>query len=420
MRPFVSDSQRRRIQLLEKALSTDELINDFGGLGLQRAQGLWKRLYSGQVPLTPVTANALLLALAKGGDLTGCFQVLDSLLSPSYPSSKNTPPFQPDSYTMTALLSAVRPASIRRRLVAVNDPSLVLHSSPMTALDLSLTIWHRLLPHLTAVRWGPQCFVSFVKAMCSDYDPLPSKSTAHVLLFHPRTGLRTTQITGTGEPHANLLSDSSVNDIPVHESSSLLKNLIALNSAVGHEGEPYQLAVVSNQLKSMSGDDQPLKVFRPDWNDSKLSIQSPVNLFRPTDHGILIIPPEREWLPWHRLALVGGLHGFLEAVEQNYRSTISTQLLTTLISLFPRPDLAHDDSGMDDWESELLQIAQRRQIRLDMGFFNALIDRRVVAGLSGSLLLSEAVRLGLVPDQVSASRFHLSSRFSFRSSLLHY
>ncbi|KAA0189028.1 hypothetical protein FBUS_01539 [Fasciolopsis buskii] len=395
--------QRRRNQLLEKALCPDDVFNHFGGAGLERAQGLWKHLCSRSIPVTSITANALLLALARGGDLTGCFQALDFLLSPSQPTSKKIPAFQPDTYTVTAVLSAVRPASLRRQLAAVKLPTSTPTSPPMTALDLSLTVWHRLLPHLSTVQLGPQCFVSLIQALCCNYDGRLSGSSEHVLLFRPGTGLETTKISRTVPLDDQSTDHVFVNNVLPSDSCVQLKDHTAAETKVGEgrrAGE--QITSDSNSVHLVPEFHQAVQVFRPDWSDHDLSFRSPVNLLLPvSDRGILIFPPADGWLLWHRLVLIGGLHGFLESVEQTYRSTVTTQLLTSLISLLPKLKLSTDSSELDVWECELIQQAKQRNINLDMGFFNALIDRRIQMGVSSSLLLSEAVRIGLIPDQIT-------------------
>ncbi|THD22262.1 hypothetical protein D915_007143 [Fasciola hepatica] len=395
--PHLPSLQRRRNQLLQKALCPDDVYSHFGGPGLQRAQGLWKHLRSRGIPVTPITANALLLALAKGGDLTGCLQALDLLLSPARPVSKKTPAFQPDTYTMTALLSAVRPASLWRHLARVKLPTAASSSPPMTALDLSLTVWHRLLPYLTTAQLGPQCFVSFVQALRCDFDSQLSKSSTHVLLFRPGTGLQTTKISATALVDEQMSKEGSTNTVLLPDRSVQLADPSNIKNNTGD-----QLVTISSDAHSVPEFDRSIRVIRPDWTDLKLSIRSPINLLLPMeDRGLLIIPPVSGWYLWHRLVLIGGLHGFLECVERSYRSEVTTQLLTSLISLLPKLGVSADNSGMDNWECELIQQAKIRNINLDMGFFNALINRRIQMGSSGSALLSEAVRLGLIPDQIT-------------------
>ncbi|GAA53007.1 tetraspanin-31-B [Clonorchis sinensis] len=76
--------------MLQRALPTEHLLEQFGGPGLQRAQMLYQELRHKSIQLTQVTYNTLLLALARGGDMQSCMATLDDMLKAAkYNSPKN-------------------------------------------------------------------------------------------------------------------------------------------------------------------------------------------------------------------------------------------------------------------------------------------------------------------------------------------
>ncbi|KAF8564413.1 hypothetical protein P879_10142 [Paragonimus westermani] len=62
----LSSIQRRKNELVKRALSSGELLEQFGGPGLKRAQLLWHQLRAKGTQLNLITYNTLILALAKG------------------------------------------------------------------------------------------------------------------------------------------------------------------------------------------------------------------------------------------------------------------------------------------------------------------------------------------------------------------
>ncbi|KAG5454249.1 hypothetical protein CSKR_201947 [Clonorchis sinensis] len=62
----LSELRRRQNSMLQRALPTEHLLEQFGGPGLQRAQMLYQELRHKSIQLTQVTYNTLLLALARG------------------------------------------------------------------------------------------------------------------------------------------------------------------------------------------------------------------------------------------------------------------------------------------------------------------------------------------------------------------
>ncbi|VDM06069.1 unnamed protein product [Schistocephalus solidus] len=125
----------------------------FAGPALERVRSLWQSLHDRGFRMNRVTYNTLLFALARGGDLRSCFQALDAMLGvgglpePLVPvdqvpnKSDPLPPFRPDQYTLTAVLTAVQSAFIAGVI-----------GSSLEALTLSLQLWHVLVPRL---RDGP-------------------------------------------------------------------------------------------------------------------------------------------------------------------------------------------------------------------------------------------------------------------------
>ena len=90
----------------------------------------------------------------SAGDLHTCFQALDAMLvgrgglppplvepsssKTSANMSESLPPFRPDEYTLTAVLTAVQQAA----------KSGLLATQPLEALRLALHTWHLILPRL--------------------------------------------------------------------------------------------------------------------------------------------------------------------------------------------------------------------------------------------------------------------------------
>ncbi|KAG5454248.1 Pentatricopeptide repeat-containing protein 1, mitochondrial [Clonorchis sinensis] len=142
-------------------------------------------------------------------------------------------------------------------------------------------------------------------------------------------------------------------------------------------------------------------VIQLDWEDTSFSMNSPINLLTPTTRAIQVVPPYNGWLPWQRLALFGGLHGFLNTVETVGNTKPEIRMFTELIGLLPPAKPTSTPNNLDRWELAILDAARQRRISLDMPFYNALINRRTAVGVSAECLLAEATRMGLSPDQAT-------------------
>ncbi|KAA3682383.1 pentatricopeptide repeat domain-containing protein 1 [Paragonimus westermani] len=344
--------------LVKRALSSGELLEQFGGPGLKRAQLLWHQLRAKNTQLNLITYNTLILALAKGGDLQGCLTVLDVILA-TY-SSKNS--LVADSFTLCALLSAFKPFAAKQQLIRCLNPNET--STQPDLFERILTIWHRLAPYVGS-SLSSHNFVLLIGAIKS----LPPFGTKH--------------------------ANSAVLTIKTSDSAPLL---IADNAR--ELGEDRSTVQSNNTTASTV---VTVSQYQPNWADISLSLTSPVNLLRPIRQEFSVSPPPNAWLPWQRLAMLGGLCGILDTIEHDYKSQLNAPLLTELVGLLPMPPSPAItlENEFDEWERVLIQTVRRPGIVPDMGFFNALINRRTSVGISAKCLLGEAIGMGLLPDQVT-------------------
>ncbi|KAF6773718.1 hypothetical protein AHF37_07091 [Paragonimus kellicotti] len=229
----------------QRALSSGELLEQFGGPGLKRAQMLWHRLRAKDTQLTLITYNTLILALAKGGDLQGCLTVLDAMLTTHSP--KNSP--VADSFTLSALLSAFKPFAAKQELLRCLNPNET--STQPDLFERILTIWHRLAPHL-GTSLSPHNFVLLVGAVKS----IPPFGTKHANAA--------TLTIKTSDSAPLLIADSA----PL---------LIAGNA---READQDRLSVQPNN--TVASTVVTVSQYQPNWADIGLSLTSPINLLRPT------------------------------------------------------------------------------------------------------------------------------------------
>ncbi|CAL8105069.1 unnamed protein product [Calicophoron daubneyi] len=402
--PFRNPLQRRRKALLQRVLSSHELLEQFGGPSLTLAQNLWRKLHAKEVTLTRITYNTLMLALGRGGDLRGCLSVLDHMMS--YASgSKEACGVAPDSFTLSAVLSAVKPSTIKRMLnAAVGDQ----HENKAVSLDefeLTLNLWHRIVPRMCRQlnSYNFVLLVNSIKKVYGDHNPKP------IFLSHPSSGFvesldATTTLVKENPPEVLSETPNQVHD------SCLISNPLDAGSAVKAVGNFSTDSTPLLESKSLAGDSHHpftpasvgTKVVQLNWNNPQLSLNSPVNLLIPTGREMMIVPPVDSWLPWHRLALLGGLYGFLEAVEKRFQTTVDIRLLTELVALLPVPDRTTVSEGQyDEWEEAVFKCASDRKMTVDIALYNALMDRRVTVGLNTNPIIQRAVHSGLIPDQIT-------------------
>ncbi|KAF5398463.1 hypothetical protein PHET_08099, partial [Paragonimus heterotremus] len=353
----LSAIQRRKNDLIKRALSSGELLEQFGGPGLKRAQMLWHQLRAKGIQLTVITYNTLILALAKGGDLEGCLTVLDVMLTTH---SQNNSPVA-DSFTLSALLSAFKPFAAKQELIRCLNRNET--STQPDLFERILTIWHRLAPHL-GTSLSPHNFVLLVGAVKS----VPPFGTKHA--------------------NAAGLTIKTSDSIPL---------LIASNA---RKADQDQSAV--QPANTTASTVVAVSQYQPNWGDINLSLTSPINLLRPIRQEFTIIPPPNAWLPWQRLAMLGGLCGILDTIEHDYKSQLNAPLLTELVGLLPMPQSQPTalENEFDEWEHVLIRAVRRPGVVPDIGFYNALINRRTSVGISAKRLLGEAIGMGLLPDQI--------------------
>ncbi|KAF8564205.1 hypothetical protein P879_07383 [Paragonimus westermani] len=296
------------------------------------------------------------LFLSPGGDLQGCLTVLDVMLATCSPKKS----LVVDSFTLCALLSAFKPFAAKQQLIRCLNPKET--STQPDLFERILTIWHRLAPHV-GTSLSSHNFVLLLGAIKS----LPPFGTKH--------------------------ANAAALTFKTSDSSPLL---IADNAR--ELGEDRSTVQPNNTTASTV---LTVSQYQPNWADINLSLTSPVNLLRPIRQEFSVSPPPNAWLPWQRLAMLGGLYGILDTIEHDYKSQLNAPVLTELVGLLPMPpsQAVTLENEFDEWERVLIRTVRRPGIVPDMGFFNALINRRTSVGISAKCLLGEAIGMGLLPDQ---------------------
>ncbi|KAL5110146.1 Pentatricopeptide repeat-containing protein 1 mitochondrial [Taenia crassiceps] len=413
-----------------KEISSQPDLDLLAGPALARAKGLWVRLHECGFRMNRFTYNTLLQTLAKAGDLHACFRVLDAmllgrgglppsiLLSKTAPpvtcSAESLPPFRPDEYTLTAVLTAV--------LQSFKSGFLV---SSLDALYLALHAWHLILPrlprrqpslhHFTLLagiaalsdhRNGRYCLPTFFGSGTGRHRAdAPRRNYLEVI---PESLPQLRELQSSASPRI-LASERAAND--------LLRRMALLASG---DGIPSQISTNSTSfngtsLAPISSDSHNLlpNTFCPDWTDPDIVMRSPVNLLLPLpQEGVRIqVPTRRDRLhirnpfpPWQRLALFGGLEGFLECIKTHFKlsQTPTSPLITKVATLLPPPS-ENAGAELDRWERALLSAMDASNVILDLPILNALLQRRTTHGLPVNKLMAIANRQGLSPDEFTWS-----------------
>nr|CDS17743.1 U6 snRNA associated Sm protein LSm8 [Echinococcus granulosus] len=414
-----------------KEISSQSDLDLLAGPALGRAKGLWVRLHERGFRMNRITYNTLLQTLAKAGDLHACFQALDAMLlgqgglppsilhssmTPPSPtcSAEPLPPFRPDEYTLTAVLTAV--------LQSFKSGFLV---SSLDALRLALHAWHLILPRLPRRQPSLHHFTLLAGIAA---------------LTEPKNGrfsLPTSLGSGIGRRKADTSAKNYLEVIPeslpklrepqpslsprILASEKAAKNLLRRVALLASGGDiPSQLST-----NSTPSDTTPLvpvssnscfllpNTFSPDWTNPDIVMRSQVNLLLPLpQEGIRIqIPTKKECPqnhsslpPWQRLALFGGLEGFLECIRTNFKLSQSptSPLITKVAALLPPPS-ENAGAELDRWESALLNAMDSNKVILDLPVLNVLLQRRTTHGLPVDELMSIANRQGLSPDEFTWS-----------------
>ncbi|KAK4473783.1 hypothetical protein MN116_002621 [Schistosoma mekongi] len=413
---------QRKNLALQKVLTPDMLPVDFGGPAVNKVCSLWRRLQEKNVPLSKVTYNVLILALAKAGDIHGCMRALDMMLGTknsehsSHGSVKSKTKYLfPDSFTLASLLSAIEPATLKRNLKACHDRmdplkqstsngnSFVYHLSPF---QLALSLWHDLTPLLQNNSIVPHHFTLLVNVMALQNDCLDADSRE--IIFVNNTRPKSFQhLLNTS---SSAVSKSSMIDHLTHPSctSSELASLMIARAAQSALID-ITSTINTTELGSFSESAIQKATESPqiDWNDTMLALRSPINLLLPTDKPIVISGPKNQGMhPWQRLALVGGLHGLIDIIENHYKLKPGLPFMTSMIRLLPYPmKSAHYDDTIEEdfdiWEKEFFDILSRFKLTPDNGIYNALIHRRTSIGVNAKHLLADMTRKGFVPDQIT-------------------
>ncbi|CAH8462961.1 unnamed protein product [Heterobilharzia americana] len=405
---------QRKNLALQKALTPDMLPSDFGGPAVNKVYSLWRRLREKGVEFTEITYNVLILALAKAGDIHGCLRALDMMMMTTttkaggfstQSTTKSNKRLIPDQYTLISLLSAIEPATMKRNLVlchnnkessksTLNEDS-VYHISPF---QLALVLWHELLPY-TQNSILPHHFTLLANIMALQNTCLDSNHCEVVFVNNAR-----------GKLFQDILKDcpsdpyKAMYHLPTHPSctSSELASLIIAQAT---KSSLLNNTTISTQLETIDEltVQKTSEFTQLDWNDTMLALHSTINLLLPTDKPIVIYGPKNQSLtPWQRLALVGGLHGFLDMIEKYYKLKPGLPFMTSLVRLLPPANkLDEYEKNFDIWESEFLNSLTRFKLTPDTGIYNALINRRTSAGVNANHLLADMTCKGFIPDQIT-------------------
>lgn len=432
---------------VQTVTAASQMSASFAGPALERVRSLWQSLHDRGFRMNRVTYNTLLFALARGGDLRSCFQALDAMLGvgglpePLVPvdqvpnKSDPLPPFRPDQYTLTAVLTAVQSAFIAGVI-----------GSSLEALTLSLQLWHVLVPRL---RDGPsQHHFTLLAGVLGLNDnrgtgrfSLPTNpyrflnssangdgdSTAiHVLPNRlPQLAVPSTRnmaadprLVASQKAASQLLRefrDAALNPstpLPPLSSSSSSSSILSAQSLESCSLSPsFSTSSPLPKHARQNAFPCPAAIVSVDWDDENLVLQSPLNLLKPLPEGGVRVPisqalssskPRPRSLPvWQKLILVGGLEGFLDCIETHFKVPVTAPpLFTKLVTLLPPPsEDGGGTEGLDRWEEALLQAMRRRNVALDLPIFNALLLRRTNAGESANQLMALGSRSGLTPDE---------------------
>ncbi|VDK37803.1 unnamed protein product [Taenia asiatica] len=353
-----------------KEISSQPDLDLLAGPALARAKGLWVRLHECGFRMNRVTYNTLLQTLAKAGDLHTCFQVLDvmllgrgglppsilpSITAPSATcSAESLPPFRPDEYTLTAVLTAV--------LQSFRSGFLV---SSLDALCLALHAWHLILPRLPHRQPSLHHFT-----LLAGIAALSERRTG-------RFSLPTSFGSGTGRRKADISTRNYLEVIPESlpklreqqpspsprilasekAANDLLRRVALLASGVDVPSQISANSISSNgtSLAPISSDFPNLlpKTFYFDWTDPDMVMRSPVNLLLP----------------------------------------------------LPQEGVRVKNAGaeLDRWESALLNAMDANNVILDLPILNVLLQRRTTHGLPVNKLMAIANRQGLSPDEFTWS-----------------
>ncbi|EUB58654.1 Pentatricopeptide repeat-containing protein [Echinococcus granulosus] len=374
-----------------RLFSSQSDLDLLAGPALGRAKGLWVRLHERGFRMNRITYNTLLQTLAKAGDLHACFQALDAMLlgqgglppsilhssmTPPSPtcSAEPLPPFRPDEYTLTAVLTAV--------LQSFKSGFLV---SSLDALRLALHAWHLILPRLPRRQPSLHHFTLLAGIAA---------------LTEPKNGrfsLPTSLGSGIGRRKADTSAKNYLEVIPeslpklrepqpslsprILASEKAAKNLLRRVALLASGGDiPSQLST-----NSTPSDTTPLvpvssnscfllpNTFSPDWTNPDIVMRSQVNLLLP--------------LPQEGIRL---------------SQSPTSPLITKVAALLPPPS-ENAGAELDRWESALLNAMDSNKVILDLPVLNVLLQRRTTHGLPVDELMSIANRQGLSPDEFTWS-----------------
>ncbi|CAH8432324.1 unnamed protein product [Schistosoma rodhaini] len=404
---------QRKMLALQKALAPDMSPDKFGGPALHKVYRFWRRLTEKNIPMNQFTYNALILALAKAGDIHGCLRALDMMLA-----TENSERFSqgsvdcknkwlvPDSFTITSVLSSIEPATMKRNLESchrrmgsseqsANSNDVFNRLSPF---QLALSLWHDLVP-LSNNDIAPHNFTLLARIMGLKNDCLDANNNCEIIFVNNSRYKSFEDIFKSSVDPSN-----SVNLIhPSCTSRELASMMIAQATQ-----SPLLDSTCTTKLDSTSN--EPVIYETPespqfDWNNTMLALRSPINLLLPTDKPIVICGPKEQGLyPWQRLALVGGLYGLLDIIENHYKLKLDISFFTCIIRLLPPPvksDQCYTNDALDTWETEVLNLLSRFKLTVDATLYNALIHRRTSAGLNANHLLADMTRNGLIPNQIT-------------------
>ncbi|KAM7537225.1 hypothetical protein Aperf_G00000061691 [Anoplocephala perfoliata] len=410
-----------------RELSLQPDLEIFAGPALERAKGLWIRLHERGYRINRITYNTLLQALAKAGDLHACFQALDAMLlgrgglppsiqasPPSVPatcSAEPVPPFRPDEYTLNAVLIAIQ-QSFKSGIL----------TSPLEALRLALHTWHLILPRLPHRRPSLHHFtllagIAALNEPKKDRFCLPSgrrqvDSTAKTFLeVIPESLPRLRELTPPPCPRLVASGQAAKDFLRRTALIAAGEDLSAQSSFKDCTSSSSVSSLTPLELDSCSP--SLVDVISVDWDSADVIMRSPLNLLLPlSERGIRVQIPSKKELPcgqsylapWQRLALLGGLEGFLECITAHFKLTHTkiSPLMTKVVGLLPPPS-SDTTSELDQWENALLKYMQSNGIVLDLPIFNSLLQRRTTHGLPVEKLMSIATRQGLSPDEFTWS-----------------
>ncbi|CAH8492668.1 unnamed protein product [Schistosoma haematobium] len=404
----------RKMLALQKALAPDMSPDNFGGPALHKVYLFWRRLMEKNIPMNQFTYNTLILALAKAGDIHGCLRALDMMLetenidrfSRKSIGCKNKLLFA-DSFTISSVLSAIEPASAKRNLESchrrmglskqsANSNDVFNRVSPF---QLALSLWHDLVP-LSNNDVAPHHFTLLARIMGLQNDCLDANNNCEIVFVN---NTRYKSFQDIFKPSSGD-SSSSVNLIhPSCTSRELASMMIAQATKSSLLSSTSTVELKSTSSESMI--DETPESLQLDWNDTMLALRSPINLLLPTDKPIVICGPKDQCMyPWQRLALVGGLYGLLDTVENHFKLKLNNNFFAHTVRLLPPPvksDQCYTKDAFDTWETEVLNLLSKFKLTADTALYNSFIHRRTSSGLNANHLLADMTRKGLIPDQIT-------------------